>query len=340
MRTFDRSTTGHTETDLISRLMALRGRLRRSPALASEILDAMEACIPRYPLKVQIQTTTHCNAACRMCPYPDITQADGFKHARMDEALFSRILEQLQQWPVERVSLFLMNEPLLDVRLTDWIQQTRAALPRAQLGLFTNGSALNGERAKRLAQAGLDELCISVHGFDRRIYEDVMHGLSYERLQRNLRDVFGFHRAGALGSLRLNIVTGDLPGLAKTREAADPLYADHILLKAFSNEREVLNLPGEFDSSARDDRAASTPLCQRPMVKMYILATGECVLCNVDWRRSVVLGQIGSYPGKGSLAEIWNGDVYRDARRQHLKHAFDPGLICSRCDYASVVDHE
>jgi len=339
MRAFDRRTTGVAEERLLADLKELRNQLATASEPQTLAFEQLPPLIPPMPLKVQIQTTTRCNAACTMCPYPEITSEDGFEHGQMSDSLFSTILSQLRGWPVERLSLFLMNEPLLDVRLEAWLKASREALPGTVLGLFSNGSALTPKRARQVADAGLDELCISVHGFDKEQYESVMQKLSFDRLQKNLSAVVDLHRAGELGSLHLQIVTGDLPELTEALEALDPRLREYVLVKGFSNEREVVGVEKGLASSGTKRGEDSTPLCQRPFVKLYVLTSGECVLCNVDWRGSVSLGRIGEGPGE-SIQEIWQGKRYQEIRVQHLLASFEQGLLCQRCDYAAVVDDE
>ena len=337
MRLFDQNTTGRREASLLEALHKLHDQWLQQPEQRNAVLEQMEACLPTFPLKIQIQTTTRCNAACQMCPYPEVTSQAEFEHQIMSETLFDSLIEQLRNQPVERVSLFLMNEPLLDVRLGDWLSKAKSALPQVQLSLFTNGSALTGVKALQLAKSGLDELTISVHGFDRTTYETVMKGLSFNRLQRNLEEVFTLYRAKELEPLKIHLVTGDIPELTNERELANPLYRQEILLKAFSNEREAVGLTTQIGSSKPQDAATRWSLCQRPLVKMYILANGQCVLCNVDWSRDIILGQIDA---KHTIADVWNNQAYGQLRRQHLTQSFSPDLLCRRCDYAHVIDTE
>jgi hypothetical protein len=327
VRPFDRRTTSARESQLLE---VLRER-RDAGALHPEALAGL---VPAFPLKIQIQTTTRCNAACVMCPYDGITSEPGFAHHQMEEALYREILAQLRGRHVERLSLFLMNEPLLDVRMADWVALAREALPRVTLGLFTNGSPLTPALARSLAAAGLDELCISFHGFDAETYEQVMKGLSYERGRRNVEQVLALHRQGVLGDMHLQLVAGDLPEIARSGGAADPLLRDAVQVKSFSNERSVTGLPDD-----RPARAAATPggVCQRPFVKLYILANGDCVMCNVDWRRTVVLGRISREP-EGQIERIWWSGRYRALRASHLSGDFGCNDTCARCDYPRTVE--
>lgn len=338
MRIFDQKTTSSREERVLEGLQHLRRESLRAADADAAAQKGLDRWVPPMPLKVQIQTTTRCNAACTMCPYPEITAEDGFSHDQMSEELFLLILEQLRGAPVERLSLFLMNEPLLDVRLADWLKASRQALPDTTLGLFTNGSALTAQRARQLVEAGLSELCVSVHGFERQEYEEVMRRLSFDRLQKNLMEVVRLHRNGALGDLDLKVVTGDVPEITATLEALDPLLREYVLVKGFSNERQVVRVePGLSSSPIRSPSAAA--ICQRPFVKLYITTAGDCVLCNVDWRKSVVLGRVGPGPGE-SIQEIWQGERYREVRARHVLGKFPDPLICGRCDYAAVVDDE
>lgn len=337
MRLFDLRTTSARETHALRRLEA-------APALGSHVIDdaALDALVadalPAMPLKVQVQTQTRCNAACVMCPYDDVTHAPGFTHGQMTEAMYRRLLESLRGERVERFSPFLMNEPLLDKRMPQWLAWAREALPHTSLGLFTNGSALTVERARALVDAGLNELCVSVHGFEARDYERVMVGLSFERVMSTLREVVVEYSGGGLGQLDLQIVTGDEPALNATPPPA--WLAPYVLCKGFSNERAVnmLDVSGEAALRPLDldptDPDAGRPLCQRPFVKLYVLASGECVMCNCDWRRRVVLGHLGEQ----SLREIWHGERYRALRRLHARRQFDADHPCAGCNYPSVVD--
>jgi len=338
MRAFDARTLGAREAAMMREVSALHRAAIREPARAHELFERARALLPALPLKVQIQTTTRCNAGCEMCPYPLVTGEPGFAHATMTEARFARILDELRGEPIERLSLFLMNEPLLDKRLAGWLGLARAALPGTTLGLFTNGAALDGARVRELAAAGLDELCVSVHGFDAATYERVMTGLSFARLRKNLDEVVAAADAGALGAMALQIVTGDVPEVARTADLAPLHYRGRVLLKAFSNERAAVGVAPGLPSSRAAGGAAETP-CQRVFVKLYVLSNGDCVLCNVDWRRTVVLGRVGD-PEGARIADVWTGERYTAIRREHFTGAFERAAICGRCDYARVVDRE
>ena len=328
MREFDLRTTSNKESVIMAQLAAISPAGLDEPSLIKKI----DLYTPKFPLKVQIQTSTRCNAACGMCPYPEITGEAGFRHKLMSESLFIDIVRQLQGKGVQRLALFLMNEPLLDKRLPDWIHLARKQLPQTELTLFSNGSALTEKMLYRLVDAGLDELTVSVHGFEAKTYERVMKKLKYERVLRNLQLAVDAYNDGKLANLRLHFVTGDIDEI--DRNTIPPKFVPFINTKSFSNERAAAETAVDLPSSALQQSEALRPLCQRPFVKLYILTSGECVLCNVDWRHSEILGDLS----KGdSIDHVWNGEQYKRVRLQHLRRAWQKTHICTRCDYPLVV---
>jgi radical SAM protein with 4Fe4S-binding SPASM domain len=62
---------------------------------------------------------------------------------------------------------------------------------------------------------------------------------------------------------------------------------------------------------------------------MYIGYNGDVLLCCMDWRRQVVLGNVR----RQTLREVWHGERYREYRRlqaQHRSHDLD---LCRDCSY-------
>ena len=329
MREFDLRTTSNKESVIMAQLASI------SPNVLDEqsLIKKIDLYTPTFPLKVQIQTSTRCNAACGMCPYPEITGEEGFRHKLMDESLFLNILRQLQGRGVQRLALFLMNEPLLDKRLPNWIQRARKQLPTTELTLFSNGSALTEKMLHRLVDAGLDELTVSVHGFEAQTYERVMKNLKYERLLRNLHGAVDAYNNGQLADLKLHFVTGDIDEISL--DTIPPKFAPFVNTKSFSNERAAAETTIDLPSSPFQPSPVLRPLCQRPFVKLYILTSGECVLCNVDWRHSEILGDLSK---EDSIEQIWNGARYKNIRLQHLRRSWQKEHICTRCDYPLVVN--
>ena len=318
MSRLDQLTSGERERHLMA-------KLRRGAVPADRLAEHL---LPFF-VKVQLQTTTYCNASCTTCPYPQTaaTQSMG----RMTESLFSAIVRQMEGRGVERVSLFLMNEPLLDRRLEAFVTEVKARLPTAAVTIITNGTLLDGERARALAVAGMDEISVSVNGFEAASHAATMVGLDFDRIAANLRDVAAARARGELGTLDVRVVALDLGDAA----ARAPAFAASIGLPVYL--KPVTNRAGSVDTSPwRDDGALPQrrSICQRPFVKAYVLYNGDMVLCNCDWDRRVVIGNVTETP----LHELWRDRALDQIRAHHLRGDLPAGSLCAGCDYPALLD--
>jgi MoaA/NifB/PqqE/SkfB family radical SAM enzyme len=310
---FDRSTEGERERQLMQAV--------RSGTVAPEQLE--EFALP-FPVKIQIQTVSPCNAACVMCPWP--ATKDVLPQGVMAEPLFQRLVDQLAGRGVERTSLFLMNEPTLDRRLERLTAYLKRVVPETTALIFTNGLLLTGDRAEALAAAGMDEIDVSVIGFSEAEYAKVMHGIDFASVMRNLDEIAARQAQGRLGSLKLKLVCLDFPGLRESAAAFSARTGLHVYVKPVTNRAGLIDLDaiGVANTEAPQPRP-----CQRPFVKAYVLYNGDAVLCNCDWMRTTVLGNVADTP----LEQIWRSHQLDEIRRHHLRRAFPKGSLCARCDY-------
>ncbi len=312
----DRITESDTERALMA---AVRGQqLSRAELLGR---------VPAFPLKIQIQTSSPCSASCVMCPWPDVARR--LPQGRMEEALFDDLVEQLAEHPIERTSLFLMNEPLLDSRLEEFCSRVKRRVPQTQTVIYTNGERLDGARALALAAAGMDEVNISVVGFEREVYERTMRGIDFGRVFADLKELGRLYRAGSLGAMGVRVVGLDLPEALLGRAQFEAAVALPTFVKPLSNRAGNVD-PTEL--SCAETESDTTPgfrACQRPFVKAYVLYNGDVCLCNCDWERREILGNLREQ----SLERIWGGERMMEIRAWHLEARLPTDSLCAGCDY-------
>jgi radical SAM protein with 4Fe4S-binding SPASM domain len=73
----------------------------------------------------------------------------------------------------------------------------------------------------------------------------------------------------------------------------------------------------------------ATHICDLLYHKMYILYSGDVVLCCMDWRRQVILGNVREQ----TLREIWDGEKYHHFRRLHEEGRSEELDLCATCSY-------
>jgi MoaA/NifB/PqqE/SkfB family radical SAM enzyme len=310
---FDRATEGERERALMT---AVRSGAVDPDRLASAMLP--------FPVKIQIQTVSPCNAACVMCPWP--ATRDVLPQGSMADAVFERVVGQLAGRGVERTSLFLMNEPTLDRRLARRTAHLKRVVPETTALIFTNGLLLTADFAEALADAGMDEITVSVVGFTPEEHARVMHGVDFATVMQNLDAIGERQRQGRLGSLRLQIVGLEFPGMRASAAAFTARTGLPVQLKAVTNRAGLVDLQRLGVANAMASHATA---CQRPFVKAYVLYNGDLVLCNCDWMRTTVIGNVMVQP----LEQLWRSQMLMEIRRQHLRGRFPDGSLCARCDY-------
>ncbi|MGB0953127.1 MAG: radical SAM/SPASM domain-containing protein [Planctomycetota bacterium] len=317
LRAIQRPNVGQGERELLEHLHA--------PVPSDDALNR----IPSFPWKLQVQTFSRCNAACSMCPWPQTKKE--LDQGRMKESTFRALLEQCRGNGLERMSLFLHNEPLLDVRLAAWTRMAREALPHTELTLYTNGWLLTPDKALELAEAGIDEINVSVLAADEALVEEYSPGTPLAKILGYLETMSLWMERGQFPDLRLSVAALDLPGVAASFAPFEDRWKGRGLPIYYA---PVSNRAGNCDWG--EGAGATRVVCQRPFTKAYVLYDGRLVLCNCDWRREEVLGNIRETP----LQELWQGPAYQEMRAKLLRQDLDPDFLCTACDYPYRVAEE
>ncbi len=136
-----------------------------------KLFESMDQA-PEAPGKVQIETFNRCNGTCPFCPVN--RNIDPRKPQKMTEELFIKILENLREMNYkDKLALYSNNEPLLDDRIFKFAAMARSYVPDAFIYLFTNGTLLDLEKCRLLAES-LDRIVIDNYGDDLSIHENII----------------------------------------------------------------------------------------------------------------------------------------------------------------------
>lgn len=294
-----------------------------------------DAVLQPGPIYLTIETTSHCNLACIMCPQPRM----GRKKRHLDPALFRRIIDQAAG-QVEFAWLHLFGEPLTNRDFPDLARYAAEHGGGMRIGVSTNVTLLNDERAAMLAGLPLDILLLSMDGISAATYEQVRVKGDFAGVVDNVRR---FADAWLRAERRpRNVVVSfiDLPILQDdTRDAAE--FWARIVPPQFVLNRKPFQ-PWALQDALTDDvirrvgadptRRERTTGCHEFFRGMAILSDGRCVPCCNDYEGRIVLGDAGAQP----LAEIWNGPALQRLRREHVPD----NALCRYCpQYAPLPEH-
>jgi MoaA/NifB/PqqE/SkfB family radical SAM enzyme len=150
------------------------------------------------PVCLYLETTNRCNMLCTTCPR---TYADLEPEADMSWDLFTRIVGQVPN--IARVVLHGVGEPML---VRDLPRRVRYLKERGIYVLFnTNGTALTPRKGRELADAGLDELRVSLDGADAHTFRLVRGTDDFDRILRNVRAFTEMQRREGLERPRVSL---------------------------------------------------------------------------------------------------------------------------------------
>jgi radical SAM protein with 4Fe4S-binding SPASM domain len=277
-----------------------------------------------FASEIQIQTNTVCNATCIMCPYPEVSKE--FTHGWMQEDLYREILDQCAKEPtLWRIEPFLMNEPFTDKRLVDWIALAKEKVRHAVVTVTTNGTLVRPKIADRLVNSGLDAIWFSFNGATKATFEKIM-GVSYDTVVQNMDYLLSIRPES------LRVFTNMIETLPMEPEIMENIHRWQ-QRGVQSGPSKLVNRAGNVSNftelNYRPLGSEATHICDLLYHKLYVLYTGEVVLCCMDWRRKVILGNVREQ----SLRDIWRGERYQHYRRLHEEGRSSELDLCSSCSY-------
>ncbi len=307
---------------------------------------------PLGPRLVQIGITDRCNYRCLMCPdhsplVPGLP-SEG-QRAQMSLAVLQGLLDDLVLLGGTRwIDLVGIGEPLLHPDFMDWAGQIKQA--GFGLCLSTNGSLLDEEKARRLADIGLDRINVSINAGSDEVYTQVHPGAPAAVRQRILAslkamnarcDEIGRRRpALALSAVVFNATYRDLLPIVRSAAEVSAEYLHfHQMTTVPATEglalgpeesqqaRDAMREVGKLASELRVGTNASTFLTEERLdlcrdayrrIRCYaghvftrILADGQVrFCCGCDW----TAGNLNEQP----FRRIWRSRAYRGMRRLAL----------------------
>ena len=288
-----------------------------------------------FPVGIQIETTSRCNAKCGFCPHPVVSKTE--PQGVMEESLYRRLIDEVSGYPVQLLQPFLNNDPLMDRQIVARTEYMARKNPHAQVCITTNGALLNQDIAEGLAELRLHTIHISSNGLTGDTYRDTMRidGYTVLRNVNTLRDCL--RRRGSRTRL---VVTAIL--MKRNRDEV-------ALMREYWRSRGV-----EFYLNPLNDRAGNIDVaefadmlpfaepanqsqlhnwqmtaCQSLYTTLAVLWNGDVATCCMDWRRDNVMGNVRD----ATIREVWEGAQYRSIRALSDAGRLDERPLCNGCGH-------
>lgn len=289
----------------------------------------------RFPRFFQIETTRLCNA---QCPFCAIDQWDK-STPMMGEALWQKIAKELIEYKdfIRFVDLQRAGEPMLDKKISERVKLLKDGGIK-HVSISTNASGLNERNSRKLLEAGIDEVMISIDSVIKEKYESLRVGLNYDQVLANIRRFFALRdEINPKTLIRVRAVCVYDPDKDADREemaAWEDFWGalrkphDRVYMKrvhSWGNQKDV-------DGAPENDESVLHP-CIIPWSTMHITAMGTVALCPHDYDGKANLGDINTH----SIAEVWRASKLAEIRRMHATGERNKIEFCPGC---RVFDEE
>jgi radical SAM protein with 4Fe4S-binding SPASM domain len=284
----------------------------------------------KFPENIEIGTNSSCNGLCRICPYPSV-EKDLPKNDIGDE-LFKKIIDECSKFNVKQISPLLFNEPFSDSKIIERMKYIRNKNPRTKIYIATNGSLLTEEKSKDLMEVLRKGDCVdfSVHGaLTEENYKKEMPGVNFKKTIGNIKQFLEISENRTFEVNILNRTLREENELRKFRE----FWVKNGLNSNNVKTSELLTRADNIDVGKKKFvKNLFGCAWDRPLKIFHILNNGDVILCCMDWKREVVLGNVN----ENSIFEIWNSEKYKNIRKIiYGKRKVGNNFICKRCEIAN-----
>lgn len=264
---------------------------------------------------IEVETHAYCNRKCGFCPNSSVDRTD--KTKIMQEGVFKGMIDELAKMDFDGcIKFHRFNEPLaLDI-IFERVEYARKKLPKAVLGLHSNGDYATKGILERLDGMGVDFFGISRYiDFDAPRFK--ARGIARRHCEDYLKRL-GLHAAALRPDN--NLARYNIP----MRRMKATLFVPDI--RGRGNDR------GGYLKDLRIKEPRISP-CRSPFSGLYIDWTGDALPCcnlrgDIEAHKNFIMGNIG----EASLQEVFLSKASGAIRKMLADYGEKPGP-CRYCGY-------
>jgi len=176
---------------------------RRLASLRDQVIEKKSLKMKPWRL-FQVESAIACNLKCVMCPWREIAKK-AENHGIMTPAVWAAIRPYLIR--VQSVDFTGGGEPLLQPHLAEWIADATKA--GCETGFLSNGLLLKEDKLKKILDAGIKWICISMDGATAEMYNEIRVGSNFDRVCENVANIARL-RSGSVPKTMINFVLMDM----------------------------------------------------------------------------------------------------------------------------------
>lgn len=272
------------------------------------------------PFAVQIELVEGCNLRCPFCGLNGIRGKDNDYKMMKADALSGLIDEMVKLDWNPRIEFAMHGEPTMHESFVGMVAAVRAAAPKYQIMMTSNGGGLLRKPGPRKNIIALFEAGLNVLALD-----DYQHANIVPKIRKDLL---------ATETWKTYEYPQDSAGNPHARGHKQSLVFIQAIDLATEGTHSHLN--NHAGAGAPPNDSAQGKRCAKPFRELSVRWDGSVAVCCNDWRGLYKCGNVFD----DGLEAVWNGAAMDAARRKlyHGQRDFGPCLGCdARSDRVGLL---
>lgn len=285
------------------------------------------------PTRIQLETFYGCNARCTMCA---ISKPATRPIGTMSMEMFRSVVDSLVPYKdyIEKVDLFALGEPLLDVHLFDRIGYLKKKGFKG-LAISTNAHLLYPEKQRMLLESEIETVIFSIDGAKKETHEAIRIRTKFDQVVRHCLDMIRMRDEGdyktrfVMRFIRQEMNFDEWDAFREFWEPELSSEKDDLLIVY-----DVNGMGGEMYSKEDllredeiDPEIEAMP-CHQIFDRMIVLADGSIPLCCEDTPKAAF--NFGNAADASPL-EFWNSPRFQKIREIHRQGRKGAIKLCADC---------
>lgn len=259
-------------------------------------------------MKLQIESSTACNAKCTFCPRYEMTR----KMGTMSDELFYKIIDQARKMGMRTFLPFLNGEPFAFPRIYEWLHYI--AKNKSWIAIFTNAELMDVDKLMRYSRNIYFVNC-SINAATKETYDKIMRGPDFDKVVANTRELIKRANFRVRVTMVINEENAHEVKLFKEQ------WGEYAKISGYANWGGVRH--------SKMEKKKAKKYCDRTSHTMAILWDGRVCMCCMDYDGKAIFGDLN----KDTLQEVY--DRMAEIRELHKKGNFKM-IPCKDCNFTML----
>lgn len=282
-----------------------------------------------FPSQIIVDLTEVCNLECSHCPHPSFKASPHYGARFLPVELNTKMVDEVRehgQNKTQYIRYTSNGEPLIHPKAYQMIED---AVKRSgvYVTLTTNGTIMNERRTKRLLDAGIHMIDISIDAHTPETYAHIRINGDLCTTRRNVENLIRWnHQLGHTTKIVVSFIKQ--PENTSEIEAFTGFWeekgADSVVIR---NLHSAAGAVPTIAANMRISNKSERRPCVYPWERITVDARGFLAFCPTDWNHGSTIADYRT----ATIKETWNSEFYSRLRNAHLENNFDLHKFCGQC---------